>query len=142
MFPQGEYQAENNTAQGTHVKIDGPANILIIDDNTDNGTTLKVLLKDKHNVSAIKDGKEGIAKAKSLKPDLILLDISLPGMDGFRVFDAIRTEETLRHIPIIAVTARAMKGDREQILAYGFDDYISKPIDPDVLKETISKWIS
>ena len=142
LFPQGEYQAENNTAQGTHVKIDGPANILIIDDNTDNGTTLKVLLKDKHNVSAIKDGKEGIAKAKSLKPDLILLDISLPGMDGFRVFDAIRTEETLRHIPIIAVTARAMKGDREQILAYGFDDYISKPIDPDVLKETISKWIS
>ena len=63
-------------------------------------------------------------------------------MDGFMILNEIRKNEVLEKIPIIAVTAKAMKGDREQILAHGFDGYIAKPIDPDVFVETISKWIT
>jgi CheY-like chemotaxis protein len=70
---------------------------------------------------------------------VILLDIGLPVMDGFKTLEAIRREETLRHIPVIALTARAMKGDREQILGRGFDGYVSKPVDEPVLKEAIRK---
>jgi CheY-like chemotaxis protein len=98
-------------------------------------------LQDKNSVVTVTDGRDGVDRARSLKPDLIMLDISLPGMDGFKVFDEIRREEILRHIPVIAVTAKAMKGDREQILLHGFDDYISKPVEPEVFEETIGKWI-
>ena len=142
LFPTESPEPENLVKETVQAKIKGPANILIIDDNADNGTTLRVLLQDKHAITATRDGVEGIARAKELKPDLVLLDISLPGMDGFKVFDEIRKEKSMKHVPIIAVTARAMKGDREQILAHGFDDYISKPIDPDDFDETINKWIS
>jgi CheY-like chemotaxis protein len=122
-------------------KIPAPAKILVIDDNLDNGTTIKVLLQEKHTVIPARDGNEGINSALRLKPDLILLDISLPGIDGFKVLEKIRKEDSLQNIPVIAVTARAMKGDREQILAHGFDDYISKPIDLSVFEETMNNWI-
>ena len=115
--------------------------ILVIDDNSDNGTTITVLLDKMHTISTAKDGKSGIAMAREVVPDLILLDISLPGMDGFEVLGDIRKDDHLRQIPVIAVTARAMKGDREQIMDRGFDGYISKPIDVAVFEETISQWI-
>jgi signal transduction histidine kinase/DNA-binding response OmpR family regulator/HAMP domain-containing protein len=123
-------------------RIQAPARILIIDDNADNGTTLKVLLQDKHTITCVNNGVDGIAMAKERKPDLILLDISLPGIDGYTVFDEIRKACSHDRIPIIAVTAKAMKGDREHILAYGFDDYISKPVDLAVFEQTLSRWIS
>ncbi|MDP1621736.1 MAG: response regulator [Bacteroidales bacterium] len=142
LFPERITKPAIQLKENKRKKISGTSSILIIDDNEDNGTTLKVLIHDSHNVVIVKDGKEGISRAKSLKPDLIFLDISLPGIDGYRVFDEIRKDKNLQHVPIIAVTAKAMTGDREQILAYGFDDYISKPIDPDIFEETISKWIN
>jgi len=141
LFPPGKDEVSGITKHAGKAKIKGPATILIVDDNPDNGMTLKVLLQDKHTVFTARDGLDGIAMAKSVKPDLILLDIALPGLDGFRVFDELRKEEMLADTPIIAVTAKAMKGDREQILAYGFDGYISKPLDPDLFEETISNWI-
>jgi CheY-like chemotaxis protein len=141
LFPHEKSEPESRKKEGFRTKAKSPATILIIDDNVDNGTTLKALCQNKNSIISLTDGVDGVARAKSLNPNLILLDVSLPGLDGFKVFDEIRREDFLRHIPIIAVTAKAMKGDREQILAHGFDDYISKPIEQEIFEETIRKWI-
>jgi CheY-like chemotaxis protein len=69
------------------------------------------------------------------------MDISLPSMDGYAVLDALRADETLRHTPVVALTAKAMKGDREEILGRGFDGYISKPIDAKALALTLSEFL-
>ena len=113
--------------------------ILVIEDNHDNLETVKALLSRKYDITGATDSTEGLIKARKMVPDLILLDISLPGMDGFAVFDEIRKDQHLKHIPVVALTARAMKGDREELLAYGFDGYISKPIDSSLMEETIEK---
>ncbi|MEI6294410.1 MAG: response regulator, partial [Methanomicrobiales archaeon] len=83
------------------------------------------------------DGRSGIEHIRARTPDLILMDLSMPVMDGLTMFTAIRGEEHLKHIPVIAVTARAMKGDREEILSYGFNGYLSKPVDGALLLQTI-----
>jgi len=112
--------------------------LLVIEDNPDNMETVKALLADKYDIAEATHAAEGIQKARTLIPDMILLDISLPGMDGYAVFDIIRKDETLRQIPIVALTAKAMKGDREELLSYGFDGYISKPIDNKLMHQTIN----
>lgn len=116
---------------------DGKLVILVIEDNVDNMETVKALLSEKYTIMGSVDSTEGITKAHELVPDLILLDISLPGMDGFAVFDELRKDDQLQHIPIVALTARAMKGDRETLLEYGFDGYVSKPVDNILLEQTI-----
>jgi signal transduction histidine kinase/CheY-like chemotaxis protein len=113
--------------------------ILIVEDNPDNMTTVKAILSSEATIIEAKDGKEGIEKIRSDIPDIIFLDISLPLMDGFEVLNTLKTDESLKHIPVIALTARAMKGDREEILSRGFDGYISKPIDEELLKRTIGR---
>jgi CheY-like chemotaxis protein len=119
---------------------DERATILVIEDNSDNLITLKALLEEKHIISSAADGSEGLEKALTVNPNLILLDISLPGMDGFKVLDEIRNNEKLKNIPVVALTARAMKGDRENLLAYGFDGYIAKPIDGETFEKTINEF--
>jgi signal transduction histidine kinase/CheY-like chemotaxis protein len=141
LFPASPAPDTRQEPAGKMRKVNAPARILIIDDNPDNVTTLRVLLDGKHTVFTEHNGQAGVESVKRLKPDLIFLDISLPGLDGFQVFDLIRKEPGSRHIPVIAVTARAMKGDREQILSHGFDGYISKPIDHSSFGETLSAWI-
>jgi CheY-like chemotaxis protein len=77
------------------------------------------------------------------RPDLVLLDISLPGMDGNEILARIRADEGLRRLPVIALTAHAMAGDREKYLTAGFDDYITKPIvDETLLLSAMEKWIA
>ncbi len=120
---------------------EGKATLLLVEDNEDNVKTIQVLLGDTYHVIVARDGAEGVKTAGTLKPDLILLDIFLPEKDGFLVLEEIRKIELLKQIPVIAITARAMKGDREQILRYGFDDYLSKPVSAELLTETLSKWI-
>jgi len=111
------------------VKRKGKPLILVVEDNPDNMKTAKAILSQEYIVLEARDGSEGVQQALAHKPDLILMDMSLPVMDGFEAFDAIRKSEDHKHIPIVALTASAMKGSREDILEYGFDDYISKPID-------------
>ena len=111
--------------------------ILAVEDNADNLKTLRALLQETATLLEASSGQTGLELARARKPHLILLDIALPVMDGFQTLDALRQEETLRHIPVIALTARAMKGDREQILARGFDGYVSKPLDEQTLKDAI-----
>jgi len=115
--------------------------ILVVEDNVDNLLTIKSLLGENYRIIEAYDGADGTAKARTYRPDLILMDIAMPVMNGFRAFDAIRKEESLQHIPIIAVTASAMTADRDEILHYGFDGYISKPIDIDKLEKTIYHFL-
>jgi len=115
--------------------------ILVVEDNPDNMMTARALLQDTCTVTEAADGQVGVEQARAHLPDLILMDISLPVMDGIEALGAIRRDRTLRHIPVIAVTASAMAGDREEILAHGFDGYISKPIDGGLLEQTIKETL-
>lgn len=115
--------------------------ILLIEDNPQN-LYLETFLLERHGfeVVSVRDGMSGIGRAAELVPDLILLDIQLPVMDGYSVARAIRGIETLRHVPIIAVTSYAMVGDREKCLAAGCNGYIEKPIDPDSFVAEIARF--
>jgi two-component system response regulator len=103
--------------------------ILVVEDNKDNMTLITDVLSSlDYEVIAAKDGEEAIEIAKTEKPDLILMDLSLPRMDGWTATRQLKSNTELAHIPVIALTAHAMIGDRERALAAGCDDYISKPI--------------
>jgi CheY-like chemotaxis protein len=107
------------------------ARILLIEDNPDNLDLMSYLLTAYgHAVTTAEDGESGIAAARASRHDLIACDIHLPGVDGYGVAKTLKGEPSLAAVPVIAVTALAMVGDRERILAAGFDGYITKPIDP------------
>ena len=122
-------------------KEDKPT-ILIVEDHPDNMITIKAVLKDNYFIIEATDGEEGLNKALTEKPDLIILDISLPKMDGYSVIKNIRENKNEYHPPVIGMTAHAMKGDKERILNAGCNDYISKPIDPEYVVKIIKKWIT
>lgn len=108
------------------------ANILIIEDNEQNLYLVTFILEaGGHVVTAARDGLQGIKLAEETKPELILLDIQLPVMDGYAVAGALRRIPALARTPIVAVTSYAMGGDRERILAAGCNGYLEKPINPD-----------
>ncbi len=114
------------------------AKILIVEDNELNRDMLsRRLIKRGYEIALAVDGGEGLAKAASEKPDLILLDMSLPVMDGWEVARNLKASETLKVIPVIALTSHAMAGDREQALGAGCDDYDTKPIELTRLLEKI-----
>ena len=115
--------------------------VLVVEDNPDNLRTAKALLDGRYQIIEASDGRSGVDQARAHQPDIILMDIAMPVMDGVQALQEIRRDETLRHTPVIAVTASAMKGDRETILAHGFDDYLSKPIDHDALEHVMRKWL-
>jgi CheY-like chemotaxis protein len=109
-----------------------PASILVIEDNTDNITLVDYLLTQHgYSPSLARDGAEAVRIAAQERPELILLDIRMPGMDGYEVAAAIRKQAGMANTRIVAVTASAMVGDRERIAEAGFDGYIQKPIDPE-----------
>jgi len=119
--------------------------ILIVEDNPDNMTTAIAILGNSYDILQATDGKMGLEKAQQHIPSLILMDISLPVLDGFQLLKMIRSDENLANIPVIALTARAMRGDRDEILAHGFNGYISKPINAQLLEDTVrgvldAKW--
>ncbi len=103
--------------------------ILVVEDNRDNMTLILDLLQSLQYASIVaSNGEEALEVADKEKPALILLDLSLPRMDGWTTAKKIKENEALAHIPIIALTAHAMLGDKERALAAGCDDYVSKPI--------------
>lgn len=114
------------------------ANVLVVEDNPANMTLTSFLLKNAgHSVLAATDAEAGLALARSEKPDLILMDIQLPGMDGLQATMILKADESTRDIPVIALTALAMKGDEERIRAAGCDAYIAKPLDYKNFLETV-----
>ena len=115
--------------------------VLLIEDNAQNRYLATFLLEHSgYRVVAAEDGPEGIRKALELLPDLILLDIQLPAMDGYAVARALRAIPTLQQTPIVAVTSYAMVGDREKSLAAGCNGYIEKPINPDTFVAEIGRF--
>lgn len=115
--------------------------VLLIEDNVQNRYLVTFLLERYgYTVVTAGHGLAGIALAEELKPDLILLDIQLPGMDGYAVARALRERPALAPIPIIAVTSYAMSGDREKALAAGCNGYIEKPIQPETFAQEISHF--
>ncbi len=116
--------------------------ILIVEDVEVNRDLLVQLLEEDYELVEACDGREGLEKAASEKPDLILLDISLPEMDGYEVARQIRADDAIVDKPIIAVTAHAMAGDRQTALAACFDDYLSKPIDEDELWAKVEEHLA
>ena len=116
--------------------------VLVIEDNPDNLLTISTSLADEDCVIvAAVDGAQGVEMAEKVRPGLILMDMQLPVMSGKDATQKIRGNTTLADIPIIALTASAMKGDREKMLAMGCDDYLSKPFNPTDLQEMVRKWL-
>lgn len=107
--------------------------VLIVEDVEINADLLIQLLEDGYELVTAADGAAGLAAARREMPDLILLDLSLPVMDGWETARRLKEDPVLRHIPVIALTAHAMRGDEDKALASGCDDYLSKPIDEDLL---------
>jgi two-component system cell cycle response regulator DivK len=117
--------------------------IAVVEDNPDNRLLVQALLEDLYEVSEFETGAEAVRGLSGDPPDLILLDISLPEMDGTQVLRWIREQDHLKGIPVIALTAHAMAGDRERFLSLGFDDYLTKPIiDEDLLLESIARCLN
>ncbi|HEX9887686.1 MAG TPA: response regulator [Longimicrobiales bacterium] len=117
--------------------------IAVVEDNPDNRLLVQAILEDLYEISEYETGAEAVAGLIEDDPDLILLDISLPEMDGTEVLAWIREQDALKGRPVIALTAHAMAGDREKYLRAGFNDYVTKPIvDEDVLLEAIERWLN
>jgi CheY-like chemotaxis protein len=117
--------------------------VAVVEDNADNRLLLQAILDGLYDVVEYENGVDALAGLAAHLPDLVLLDISLPGMDGNEILARIRADETLRRLPVIALTAHAMAGDREKYLAAGFNDYITKPIvDETLLLRAMDKWIA
>jgi len=113
-------------------------NILMIEDNAQNRYLVRFLMEARgHGVAEAVDGPTGIAAAQMQRPDLIMLDIQMPQMDGYAVARALRQLPSFDAVPIVAVTSFALSGDREKALAAGCDGYIEKPIDPDTFATEI-----
>lgn len=118
------------------------ARILLIEDNEQN-RYLATFLLEKHGCVVVHapDGPAGLARARQERFDLILLDIQLPGMDGYEVARALRTDPAVADVPIVAVTSYAMVGDREKSIASGCTGYIEKPINPDTFVAEIRRHL-
>lgn len=116
--------------------------ILLVEDNPMNRRVAEFLLKAQgYIVYEAKDGQEACDLAKKHLPDLILMDLQLPGVDGFATTRLIKQNETTKNIPIVALTAYAMSGDAERALEAGCDGYITKPIDPDEFPKTVASFL-
>lgn len=116
--------------------------ILLVEDNEMNRDMLARRLQRRgYQVSVATDGGEGVAKARAEQPDLILLDIGLPVVDGWEAIRKLKGAEETSQIPVIALTAHAMVGDRERAMESGFDDYDAKPVEFERLLVKISKLI-
>ena len=109
------------------------AKILIVEDVEFNRDLLVQLLEDEHDIVTAEDGEQGIEMARSERPDLILMDMSLPVIDGWEATRRIKADADIAAIPVLALTAHAMRGDEEKARACGCDDYLTKPIDEDLL---------
>jgi two-component system, cell cycle response regulator DivK len=121
----------------------GRKTILVVDDNRDNRElVVKVLGRHGYRLCEAADGETALLAARTERPDLILMDISLPGLDGYEVTRRLQNQEDCRHIPVVALTAHAMRGDREKALAAGCCDYITKPINVRELPAQVARNLS
>lgn len=118
------------------------ARILIVEDDAANLTLMSYLLKAVgHTLESCRDGELGLQTVRRQPPDLVLCDIEMPGMSGYEFARALRTDPAFRALPLVAVTALAMRGDSGKALAAGFNGYIAKPIEPQVFSAQIESFL-
>jgi two-component system, cell cycle response regulator DivK len=123
-------------------EVELPKKLLIVDDNEDSRELIvKALRQSGYVIVQAADGEEALAKAFSEKPDLILMDRSLPKIDGLEVTRRLKRDEEFKRVPIVAVTAHAMRGDREKALEAGCDGYIAKPVNVRTLPGQIKSFL-
>jgi CheY-like chemotaxis protein len=115
--------------------------ILVVEDIALNRDLVGQILEDLYRVEFAVDGAAGLERAAELRPDLILMDLSLPVIDGWEAMRRLEADPDLRAIPVIAVTAHAMAGEEEKARAAGADDFLTKPIDEDLLLEKLRRWL-
>lgn len=115
--------------------------VLVVEDVDMNRELMVQLLEDRYEVIEAANGQDGVDAAERERPELILMDLSLPVMNGWEATRRLKANPDLKSIPIIALTAHAMKGDRETALAAGCDDYLVKPLDEDELMEKIARFL-
>ena len=115
--------------------------ILVVDDTDWNRDLLVQLLEDEYTVLQAVDGEQGVKMTQEEKPDLILMDLGMPVMDGWEATRRIKANDALKQIPIIAVTSHAMVGDEIEARKAGCDDYLPKPIDEDLLLQKIKNFL-
>lgn len=116
--------------------------ILVVEDVEINMDLVVQLLEDKYELIIATDGAQAVAQAEENRPDLILMDMALPIMDGWEATRRIKANEALRHIPIIGLSAHAMSGDADRALQAGCDDYLTKPLDEELLLEKLDHFLS
>ncbi|MBW2330704.1 MAG: response regulator [Deltaproteobacteria bacterium] len=123
-------------------KGEGPFKIMVVEDESDNMFyTTETLRASGYIICAATDGQEAVETARKERPDLIFMDIQIPVLTGDEATKQIKETEGLKDVPVIALTARTMKGDREKILAAGFDDYLGKPFHPEDLIKKVGEWL-
>jgi two-component system cell cycle response regulator DivK len=119
-----------------------PKKILVVEDDADNRRIVtKVLSVEGYTVVEAVDGNDALDKVRADRPDLILMDLALPNMDGWEATRQIKADPNLRGIPVVALTAFAMRGDEEQARAVGCDDYVAKPARPMVIRAVVKKHL-
>lgn len=116
--------------------------ILIVEDNEFNLDLLVQLLEEEYALITADNGAAGVEMARQERPDLILMDMSLPVMDGWEATRRIKADDCMGGIPIIALTAHAMSGDEEKALSAGCDDYLTKPLDDELLYKKLDRFLA
>lgn len=117
------------------------AHILCVDDNPRNLRIMRELLGDEYELEYAETGEEALLRAKDRIPDLVLLDVMLPGLDGYEVCRRLRADESTATVPVVLVTARARDDERRRGFEAGAVDYVIKPFDPDVVLDIVEKHV-
>ena len=116
--------------------------VLLVEDNEDNLVVYRTILDHVgYNVLEARDGEEGVSRARQEHPDLILMDISIPKIDGWEATRRLKADRATRDIPIIALTAHALEEDRERAIAAGCDGYLAKPVEPRRVVEEVQRFV-
>lgn len=116
--------------------------VLLVEDNEDNLVVYRTILDHVgYNVLEARDGEEGVSRARQEHPDLILMDISIPKIDGWEATRRLKADQATRDIPIIALTAHALEEDRERAIAAGCDGYLAKPVEPRRVVEEVQRFV-
>ena len=126
-----------------HDAVFSGKHVLVVDDNVRNAFALSSLLNDKNLRTTIAtSGEKALEMLETIADiDLVLMDIMMPGMDGYETMQRVRAQPKFRNLPILALTAKAMKGDQEKCIAAGANDYLSKPVDADRLFSMLRVWL-